>query len=148
MRIICILCCILTGCGDSDSDYDPYNNFPELAPTIEVVDTAPPSNPICNKELSAFDGPGGFVWKPESDSGGTLVVILPERFVVAFEQVTVQRRDGRVERLRYAGFANGDRQHWRGVSAGREYLSESLVVAEERGNACAWRIGRAGARND
>lgn len=134
----------LVGCGDSPVPPEA----PTPIPTLVATATPAPQNPVCNEELSAHDGPGGFLWKPRSDHRGTLVVLLPSRFVQPFDRVTVQRRSGNYERLTFTGFANGNRQHWRGSLPGGKYLPGSLLVAENGANVCAWRLGRTGRRND
>jgi hypothetical protein len=72
------------------------------------------------------DGLGGFLWKPCSDHGCSLVVLFatrhqPERF--RFCRVFEPLEDGNFARetLRYTGRANQDRPHYRASKNGADY---------------------------
>ncbi len=78
----------------------------------------------CDFRMSGNDGTNGFLFK-NSDGRGS-VVLLPKWLGEACETVKIFRRRPvcrrpdqkcrfvrRVANLRFTGFANGDRQHWR-----------------------------------
>ena len=146
---------ILYGCGefeelpniDIEELPDEITGSDELDPPDPIMEDVVKSNPICTKVMRANDGNEGFLWR-DGDHTGHLVVLLPKRFTAPFVSVTALRKDGTRDRLRYTGFANGDRQHWRGDAPSRTYKSNSLVIAKEPGNKCEWQIARAGRRND
>lgn len=148
---------LLSACGDGSDEFpfplptpDPTPQ-PTMAPTPEPS-PIPMENPICEGEMSARDGGGGFLWK-KSDTRGTLVVLLPGRFQVEFDTVQAQLKTGEWVDLFPTGFANPEangmlRQHWRSNFRVEEFKNNSLLIATEPGNTCAWRIGRANRRND
>ena len=69
----------------------------------------------------AVGGPAGFLWKPQSESNGKLVVLLPSELGQA-ESVVIRDRNGNVlERGDYSGIHNGDRAHYRFDRAGGNY---------------------------
>lgn len=72
------------------------------------------------------DGPGGFLWKPFSDVGGGLVVLMPAKFAPEkFKRCRVFQvlEDGkfRRERLQYTGRSNPDRPTYRATYSGDAY---------------------------
>lgn len=101
--------------------------------------------------MNASDGGGGFLWKG-AERTGNLVVLLPGKFKSEFDSVTAERLNGKIVELYPTGFANADpdglRQHWRFDIPIRKFKDNSLVVASEPGNTCAWRIKDASKRND
>jgi hypothetical protein len=135
---------------------DPHPSDPVVPEPVPPAPTPPPditlpSNPVCSGVMSAQDGPGGFLWKG-AEGNNRLVVLLPGKFPVEFEQVTAVRKSGEEEQLMFTGFANpdgdGERQHWRGAAKPKKYADNSVVTAWEGGNVCQWQIGNANKRND
>ena len=107
-------------------------------------------NPPCPKRAQRLDGLGGFLWKPESDSGG-LVVLFPKEYAEKFKWVRVYRKGKkkaykRAERLRFTGVANGNRQHWRGWLHGGEYTGRIRVKDGDR--VCRWKVQNSRERAD
>lgn len=137
--------------GDSAVSPNPRARSPHVDPgdidqllgIVGPLPVKPPKKKDCDK-AHKLDGPGGFLWK-ESDHGG-LVVLFPKKFKRAFKRVRVGK-----DSLRYSGFANGDRQHWRHSKSSREFADGSLVKAianKKHGKKHCWNIGKAGERND
>ena len=90
------------------------------------------SNPEC---LTVQDINEGFLWKPESDSNGNLVVLFPKNFTEKFQSVSVNGELGV-----FAAFANGNRQHWRFSKPGSNYEATAMVKAISMGGECEWVI--------
>ncbi|MCB0352975.1 MAG: hypothetical protein KDD64_05595 [Bdellovibrionales bacterium] len=77
---------------------------------------------------TSVDGNEGFVFKPESDSDGRLVVILPADLTNQISDVLLKDEDDTIlERGRMSGVANGGREHFRFEQAGGDY-PENLTV--------------------
>jgi len=115
-----------------------------------LVNVAEAANPKCHKRINRPDGPGGFLWKPVSDSG-SLVVLFPREYSVPFKFVRVYRTGKkkpkrRVETLRFTGFHNDDRQHWRGVLQGGDYTGRIRVKNGRK--VCRWRVRKPKFRAD
>jgi hypothetical protein len=104
-------------------------------------------NPVCD-QIMTLDGPGekGFLWKPENEDGGPAVVLLPKKFVRTFQKVLITRKDGEVEEGAFTGFTNPDRQTWRFLLDGENYLPR--IVAQEFKQECVWVFPDAGERQD
>lgn len=86
-------------------------------------------NPDCSENINGTDGVGGFLWKPESESDGNLVILFPAEYDVRFMAVSVFLPDGTVEDGEFRGFTNGDRQTWRFNRFGGEYTGRIIVDA-------------------
>ena len=97
------------------------------------------------------DGSGGFLWKPESEGDGNLVVLLPTSFR---GQVTgaaiVDSSDSVIENGRFAGDEhNGMRPHYRFSMPGSGYGQNIKLVASTRnGSRTVWPIANGGSRVD
>jgi DNA-directed RNA polymerase subunit K/omega len=77
---------------------------------------------------SPSDGPGGFLFKPISESDGKLVVLLPAMLTQKIEQVLLRDKAGNeLERGRMAGVHNEGREHFRFSKAGPAYPSDLTV---------------------
>lgn len=152
---------VFYGCGD-DGDFEFPFPTPSPVPTATMppdpivtptpVPTSPPVNPVCNGEQRVPDGPGGFLWKPVSESDGKVAVHFPGKFQVPFSQVTMTRKDGKKESFRYVGKGNpdsqGERQLFRGAYPGSQYMKGAFVEAVNGDNLCRWKIGTPGQRID
>ena len=147
MALILIFCVLATSCKEYPKEIDPID-ISDTSETIPETDPEP-TNPVCTQIMSSNDGANGFLWKPESDSGNALVILLPSKFVSEFESVEVIRANGEREQLRFTGFSNGDRQTWRGQLAGKKYQDRGLITASEFKQICTWKLaGKGGSRND
>jgi hypothetical protein len=81
---------------------------------------APAGNPL--------DGPEGFLFKPVSDTRGTLVVLLPKQMTGNIESVVLKALSGEeIERGLFSGVANGDREHFRFTKPGSQYPRDLVV---------------------
>lgn len=68
------------------------------------------------------DGFEGFLFKPASDHGGKLVVLMPSNYGNGVQGVTLKDAKGKViEKGNSSGFANGNREHFRFSQAGASY---------------------------
>lgn len=97
-----------------------------------------------------LDGPGGFLWKPVSDSNGKLVVLLPPKLAGQAKSVEVQDASGKtLAKGRYTGDANGGRPHFRFDKPGAAFGSDVRVVATlADGQKVTYPIKNGAARND
>lgn len=136
MLRIC-LTIFLAGCGSSitvgDDNGDDRNNTVielEVREQGETPSTPDGSNPDCSSDPFGVDGAGGFLWKPVSDTRGSLVVLFPSEYDVQFEGVSARRLDGTLEEGTFSGFGNGSRQHWRFSASGDAYTGEIQIQDE------------------
>jgi len=97
-----------------------------------------------------LDGPGGFLWKPVSDSNGKLVVLLPPKLAGQAKSVEVQDASGKtLAKGRYTGDANGGRPHFRFDKPGAAFGNDVRVVATlSNGQKVTYPIKNGAARND
>lgn len=101
-------------------------------------------------KTTKLDGPGGFLWKPVSDSNGKLVVLLPPKLAGQAKSVEVQDASGKtLARGRYTGDANGGRSHFRFDKPGAAFGNDVRVVATlANGQKVTYPIENGAARND
>ena len=115
----------------------------DLKPSIPITQ---PNDPMCDGAVMGPDGAGGFLWKPISDNDGHLVILFPPEFERTFNRVYVVNAIGLAEDLRFTGFANGNRQHWRASMSGDHYTGR--VIAESSTGTCFWEVSNPSIRND
>lgn len=77
----------------------------------------------------------GFLFKPEADNSGKLVVLLPNKFARQVESVLLKDKNGKtIEEGSSSGFANGDRfgerEHFRFDRSGGDYPKNVEVVVK------------------
>lgn len=77
-------------------------------------------------ELDPTDGGTGFLWKPQADHGGDLVVLLPSSFNGRVASVEVHDASpptsaSILDTGRFGGIGNGNRTHWRFGRPGSAY---------------------------
>lgn len=93
----------------------------------EVIDAAAP-NAERPAEGNPNDGAEGFLFKPESESDGKLVVLLPAMLTGQIESVVLKDlNDQELESGRYTSVANGGREHYRFSKPGGEYEGPLMV---------------------
>lgn len=127
-----ILILALASCKELPEE-TPFSdeNFNSGGNGQEITDDAP-QNPLC--------GPmQGFLWKPQSDSDGNAVVLLPPVFKAEFISVCTFNSDND-ECARFTGFSNGDRQTWRFREPGCKYGKRFRVIATEPKQDCEFRV--------
>ncbi|MCB9466559.1 MAG: hypothetical protein H6682_22880 [Candidatus Eisenbacteria bacterium] len=74
------------------------------------------------------DGPDGFLWKPESESNGNLVVLVPKEYAHQVSSLQIQDGSGAVlAEGRSNGYGNGGREHFRFDRPGGRF-PEGVVV--------------------
>jgi len=102
-----------------------------------------------------LDGEGGFLWKPESESDGNLVVLLPTELRGEIERVEIHSENPPTEESklaegRFAGDEhNGERLHYRFETPGAEYGSEIFLTAyKTNGDVINWFIANGAERQD
>ncbi len=110
----------------------------------------PVNNASIGQASNASDGPGGFLFKPQSENGGKLVVLTSEKESNNVQGVTIKDSNGNVlEQGRSSGFANGGREHFRFNKAGGSYPNNLVVeIAYKDGRRESRRIPNPGKRYD
>jgi hypothetical protein len=108
-----------------------------------------------NEVRSAFDGPGGFLWKPVSEGDGRLVVLFPTDISPTVVSGEVHNSfPPRSSTLLEAGnfayrSANGGRAHFRFSKSGGGYGNNVYAVAiMPDGRRIGFLIPNGGARTD
>jgi hypothetical protein len=103
----------------------------------------------------SMDGPGGFLWKPVSESDRNLVVLLPEALRGMINKVEIHSSlpPSEITKLadgRFAGDTmNGDRPHFRFDRPGSAYGQDVHVVAyQDDGTMLSWNIRDGGSRQE
>ncbi|MCB0325575.1 MAG: hypothetical protein KDD69_18465, partial [Bdellovibrionales bacterium] len=102
-----------------------------------------------------LDGSGGFLWKPESEADGNLVVLLPTDLKGLIDRVEIhsQLPPDDVTKLAEGRFSgdthNGGRPHFRFDKPGGEFGSDvHVVVFKDDGTTATWQIGNGSERHD
>lgn len=135
--------------GGQEAQQRRANHAPAATPTINPLPDDP-NRVVRTGEQRAPDGPGGFLWKPRSDSDGKLAVLLPPAYSGLAQRMTLQGPDGSIlAEGRDGGIGNGDRQHYRFPKPGDAYPVGTRVVVElAGGEQVSWTIQRPGSRVD
>lgn len=140
-------CLLFAGCdlslgsshsGDQDNDAVTSIN-------TEVNEETLGENPLC-LGIKTLDGPGGFLWKPLSESDGNLVILFPSEFVTKFLEVLAETLEGEFERGSFAGYGNPDRQTWRFTQPGDAYTG--IVIVDTGMGECQWVVPTPSERQD
>jgi hypothetical protein len=128
-----------------------YSNLDDVADTpvgAQTVDQQPPSSsppPNQNPVPPSAPSEGGdqrFLWKPQGESTGKLVVLLPARFTGKVSGVTVNGESGN-----YGGVHNGGREHYRYSKPGSAYDAPATIRASLKdGGSETWSVPSPGTR--
>jgi hypothetical protein len=117
-----------SGCGvnvgDSKNDSDNDNSNTNIVNSGSDIGSGNGSE--CEGVLS-FDGAGGLLYKPQSESDGMPVLLFPSELDVEFESVLAETKTGDYVNCVFAGFTNPDRQTWR-IPVEAAQLSGVFVV--------------------
>lgn len=93
---------------------------------------------VCSQHMEPNDGNEGFLWKPVSDTTGLAVVIVPPSF--RLKNVKILKDGVTVESLRYAGNANGGRDHYRSARRASSFEDNITVAGTQGGITYCWLI--------
>lgn len=101
--------------------------------TTPAAPTAPPAMTAGRKAPDAgrlLGSTGQFLWKPVSEKDGKLAVLLPPNLTGKVKDVMVISPDKKtiLQKGRYAGVGNGDRDHYRFLRAGGEFPDGAVVL--------------------
>lgn len=105
-------------------------------------------------QRTANDGPGGFLWKPVSESNGRLVVLFPPEFTGIVQSGEVHNRfppksSSLMDTGNYGGVHNGGRAHFRFSKPGGAYGGNVFAVAVlSDGRRVGFPIANGAARTD
>jgi hypothetical protein len=99
---------------------------------------------------SESGGSGGFLYKPESDTTGKLVVLMPSKLAGMIAGVKIYDPAGNLlESGRYTGNGNGGRDHYRFKKTGSAYPDGLFVEATlSTGDRVTYRIGETSKRTE
>ncbi len=90
--------------------------------------SAPSGGSTITPEGNNVDGADGFVYKPESEKNGNLVILLPAQMAGEVAELLLKDENGNeVENGQDYGYANGGRQHFRFDKPGADYPSNLTV---------------------
>jgi len=102
-----------------DGEYNPRAGMASTSQRSGSTDTGP-STPV--------DGPENFLFKPQSDSDGRVVILLLKNLTGDVKDVVLKNRRGKeIEEGMYRGIGNGDREHFRFRSPGQDYPKNLTV---------------------
>lgn len=105
----------------------------EAEPTPRPEGTTTGGSSTVQPKGNELDGAGeGFLFKPESENGGALVVLLPAQLAHQVENVFLKDANGNIlENGRSSGYANadrhGEREHFRFSRSGSDYPQNITV---------------------
>ena len=141
---ICLLACDSSIGNSSKNSSD--TNISNIDNSINNPENDSPNgqNPNCSG-INGIDGSGGFLWKPEGENTGNLVVLFPSEFTDRFLSV-VATIAGDFEEGTFTGFSNGDRQTWRFSKPGSAYDGKLIVDANNQ--ECVWQVANPSDRQD
>jgi hypothetical protein len=139
LTLIVLLGTLFVGCeldssnsNDSENDDDGGGRPPHL-PTPSPIQ--PPT--------SGLQGENIFLWKPESESDGNLVVLIPAA-LSGEPSGTLSVNDNVFGR--FSGIHNGNRNHYRFPRPGREYGENIPVVLNRLGIRYEWIVPNGSSR--
>ncbi len=95
-----------------------------------VLDLNHPSNTKSGAPAvgTAAGSAAGFLFKPESDKDGKLVILAPSALTGLIESVFLKDVNGElIEEGQYSDIGNGDREHFRFTKSGGEYPKDLVV---------------------
>jgi hypothetical protein len=89
-------------------------------------DTPPTKLKNVGGELGAS---GEFLWKPKSDKNGKLAVLIPSSLTGKIDEVAIVSADKKrvLQKGKFAGVGNGDREHFRFAKSGDKFPDGSIV---------------------
>lgn len=100
----------------------------EAAKMRELDGITPASGAIPGGSGNPLDGAEGFLFKPISETRGTLVVLLPKEMTGNIESLVLKSLTGEeIEKGSFSSVANGDREHFRFTKPGAEYPKDLVV---------------------
>ncbi len=126
----------------------------EVEVTEEVAATDAGGSETITANGTTVDGAGGFLFKPESDSNGNLVVLLPAQLAGKVIDVVLKDEAGtELDKGVSTGMANpdavGDREHFRFSKPGASYGQNLTVeVAMQDGSIKTYKIPNPSERYD
>lgn len=133
----------------------------ELSPTSRSLDAsgagAGATGISSGSSLSGaqqLDGSGGFLWKPESERDGNLVVLMPSELKGLVDKVEVYKSlpptaDGLLGSGKVSSYTDDNRGNWRFDKPGSEFGDNVYVVTTRTdGTQITWAIDDGGARRD
>lgn len=145
-KILLIIFLFLVACGDGNFNISDENQNSSVNTNISNITFSDyesrQGEDVCFSGLLG----DGFLWKPESESDGNLVVLFPREFQDPFLAVIAETIEGESELGRLVGFTNGERQTWRFSQSGINYTGELIV--NTNAESCNIAIENSGERNE
>ncbi len=117
---------------------------------VPGVGAAGAAGPAKGEKANPADGPGGFLFKPVSESDGKLVVLLPKQLSGKVDSVVIRDAAGNViDQGNAKGVANGGREHFRFDKPGNAYPKNVTVeVTMKDGTVKTFQIADPSKRTD
>lgn len=108
--------------GPADQPETPSRSVTIQPPAIK------PRQPV--RRGNALGNSSGFLWKPKSDKDGKLAILLPPHMTGKVADVAILSPDGMrtLQRGRYSGSGNGEREHFRFSKPGGDFPDGAIVV--------------------
>lgn len=135
---------MFTGCELEEQ----FENEPDYSDDESPSESATPwwltNSPNSNMNMTDTPGVGDntFLWKPNSERNGNLVVLMPASLSAPpVGSVTVNGETGS-----YSGNHNGNRAHFRFSKPGSAYGSNVRVVLNKAGQTYQWTVPNGGSR--
>ena len=144
-----VILVLLSGClntGDKkDENVNSHNvNSQNDNSDNSGGDASDGDSPFCVGTYSN-DGPGGFLWKPVSETDGNLAILFPEEYKKFLSVRVTNATTGEIEDLVYSS-SDGGRQVWRASEPGEAYSGQ--VISDNGTSECTWVVSDPAIRND
>lgn len=113
----------------------PAPTTPPINTPVTECKCVAPTEPKTKTKISSPLGGSGFLWKPESEKDGKLVVLLPSKFSGKIKSLTLTDTKGTTLATgTYSGIGNGEREHFRFPKSGASYPDGVRVVVKLEDN--------------
>lgn len=110
-----------------EEEFKAERSVRELTPGVEQIMSSYGTGTSSIVSGSANLGLSGFLFKPESESDGNLVVLSPYDFTGKIDTVRLTQAGELIEEGRFSGIANGNRSHFRFNQPGSKYPADITV---------------------
>ena len=112
--------------GEEDAGLLSLDMASNTAPSGHAVSNISPGG--TPSEVTGDADLAGFLFKPESEKDGTLVILAPAAITGLVESVLLKDESGQtIEEGTFSSVANGDREHFRFSKPGGEYPANLIV---------------------
>jgi hypothetical protein len=110
-----------------EQEHQGERSVRELTPGVEQIMSSYGASVSSGESASPNLGLSGFLFKPQSESDGNLVILSPYDFTGKIATVRLTQDGELVEEGRFSGIANGNRSHYRFNQPGSKYPANLTV---------------------